>query len=257
MPETDGTRECASCGAALAGEQLICARCGEIQRRSRRVRCRQCGTLNSQSQRVCVACGDSLRGYWIRPVLATLAILIGVLLVLIAASWLHQQARTPQPVPVSTERATGQLAPTSMEMLTHSPAPSGTPLPTPITTATPTPGPTSTPSWTPTQARSPTPTSSTTPTSSSTPTATSIPTTLPSPTATPTETFTPAPSATATPFVHIVASGDTLYDIAARYDTTVQAIMEANGLTSTRLRIGQQLVIPLATATLTPSPTQP
>jgi LysM repeat protein len=257
VPETDGTRECAYCGAALAGEQLICARCGAIQRQSRRVRCRQCGTLNSQSQRVCVACGDSLRGYWIRPVLATFAILIGVALVLIAASWLRRQARTPQPVPVSTEQATGQVAPTSVEMLTHTPGPSGTPLATHIPTATPTPSPTSTPTWTPTQTRSPTPTSSTTPTSSFTPTATSIPTTLPSPTATPTETFTPAPSATATPFVHIVASGDTLYDIAARYGTTVQAIMEANGLTSTRLSVGQQLIIPLATATPAPSPTQP
>jgi hypothetical protein len=33
--------------------------------------------------------------------------------------------------------------------------------------------------------------------------------------------------------------------------------MEANGLTSAQLRIGQQLIIPLATATPVPSPTQP
>jgi LysM repeat protein len=257
VSETDGTRECAYCGATLAVEQLICARCGETQRPSRRVRCRQCGTLNTQSRRVCVACGDSLRGYWIRPVLAALAILIGVGLVLIAAFWLRPQARTPQPVPVSTERATGQLAPTFAEMLTHTPGPSDTPLPIRSATATPTPGPTSTLTWTPTQTRSPTPTMSTTPTPSSTPTATGSATTLPSPTATPTETFTPAPSATATPFIHIVASGDTLYDIAARYGTTVQAIMQANGLTNTRLSVGQQLIIPLATATPVPSTTQP
>jgi LysM repeat protein len=65
------------------------------------------------------------------------------------------------------------------------------------------------------------------------------------------------PSATATPFIHTVAVGDTLYDIAARYGTTVQAIMEANGLTSTRLNVGQQLTIPVATPTPLPTPTQP
>jgi hypothetical protein len=31
--------------------------------------------------------------------------------------------------------------------------------------------------------------------------------------------------------------------------------MEANGLTNTRLRVGQQLIIPLATATPVPAPT--
>jgi LysM repeat protein len=50
--------------------------------------------------------------------------------------------------------------------------------------------------------------------------------------------------------------GDTLYDIAASYGVTVQAIMDANGLTSTRLNVGQQLIIPVATATPEPTPTQ-
>jgi LysM repeat protein len=70
------------------------------------------------------------------------------------------------------------------------------------------------------------------------------------------ETLTPTPSPTATPFIHSVIAGDTLYDLAARYDTTVNAIMEANGLTSTRLSVGQQLIIPLATSTPVPTPTQ-
>lgn len=44
--------------------------------------------------------------------------------------------------------------------------------------------------------------------------------------------------------VHIVQTGDTLYSIARRYGTTVDAIMSANGLTSTTIYVGQQLIIP-------------
>jgi len=45
---------------------------------------------------------------------------------------------------------------------------------------------------------------------------------------------------------YTVQAGDTLYDIAQRYNTTVQAIMQANHLTSTNIYIGQQLHIPTA-----------
>lgn len=256
MPKTDGGRECPHCGAALAGEQLICARCGEIRKRSRRLRCRHCGTANSQSQQMCVACGEPLKGNWIRPGLIILAIVIGLALLLITAAWLHRQGWTQQPIEVSTERVTSKVAATPAEMLTPTPAASITPRSTLVPTATQSPSPTSTPTWTLTPTRSPTPTSTTTATASSTPTSTNTPTPSPSPTATMIETLTPTPSLTATPFIYSVKAGDTLYDIAARYDTTVNAIMEANGLTSTRLSVGQQLIIPLATSTPVPTPTQ-
>ena len=42
---------------------------------------------------------------------------------------------------------------------------------------------------------------------------------------------------------YTVKSGDTLYDLAREYGTTVRAIQEANGLTGSRLRIGQQLML--------------
>lgn len=45
--------------------------------------------------------------------------------------------------------------------------------------------------------------------------------------------------------VYVVAQGDTLFSIARRYGTTVQAIQGANGLTDYNIRIGQQLIIPL------------
>ena len=75
---------------------------------------------------------------------------------------------------------------------------------------------------------------------------------------TPTTTTTPGASATSTPVVsatptsivltapitYTVQLGDTLYSLAKRYGTTVQAIMQANGLTSTFLRSGQLIWIP-------------
>ncbi len=63
----------------------------------------------------------------------------------------------------------------------------------------------------------------------------------PGPTAKPTRTPTPA----ATPLVHVVVSGETLFVIAARYGVTVAAIAEANGLADPGLIYpGQHLVIP-------------
>jgi LysM repeat protein len=49
----------------------------------------------------------------------------------------------------------------------------------------------------------------------------------------------PAPSR-----VHVVKPGDTLFSIARIYGTTVQAIMQCNGLTSSNIRVGQTLKIP-------------
>jgi hypothetical protein len=44
--------------------------------------------------------------------------------------------------------------------------------------------------------------------------------------------------------VYIVRRGDTLFSIARRYGTTVQAIMRVNNLRSTRIYVGQRLMIP-------------
>jgi len=55
--------------------------------------------------------------------------------------------------------------------------------------------------------------------------------------------------------VHVVASGDTLSGIAARYGVSVRALVAANRLPSERatLRIGQRLSVPAATAVKTPA----
>lgn len=49
--------------------------------------------------------------------------------------------------------------------------------------------------------------------------------------------------------LYIVSSGDTLQNIAARYNSTEQEIIRANSLDSTTLRRGQVLVIPSGTST--------
>ena len=149
MLEADGWRECTHCGAALAGEQLICARCGETQRRSRRVRCRQCGTLNSQSQQECVACGGSLRGYWVRPALIAVSILAGVVLILVAVIWLRQRCAIQPPVTTPAGQATGEVAAIPDEVFTSTPLPSPTPGQTSAPTRTQRPSPTPSPTWTP------------------------------------------------------------------------------------------------------------
>jgi nucleoid-associated protein YgaU len=77
------------------------------------------------------------------------------------------------------------------------------------------------------------------------PTAAPVPT--PQPSASPSPTPSPEPSPT--PLVHTVKRGENLTQIANRYDTTVAAIVAANGLKNANLiEVGQKLVIP------TPSP---
>jgi len=56
--------------------------------------------------------------------------------------------------------------------------------------------------------------------------------------------------------VYVVRRGDTLYSIARRYGTSVQAIVQANNLRSTRIYVGQRLIIPGALPGPAPSPVQ-
>lgn len=44
---------------------------------------------------------------------------------------------------------------------------------------------------------------------------------------------------------HVVQTGDTLFGLARRFGTTVEAIMSVNGLTTSTIRVGQQLLIPV------------
>ena len=151
-------------------------------------------------------------------------------------------------------------------------APTNSPTYTPIiSTATPTNTPfpaTATPTFSP-AATMPTeveilPTSTPKP-PPPTPTYTPVPAPTPVPTATPTPlppTPTQTPTSTPTPCeppsnwqVYVVQLGDTLYSLAQRHGTTVDAIMQANCLEDDTLRVGQQLYLPPPTPTATATPT--
>jgi LysM repeat protein len=113
----------------------------------------------------------------------------------------------------------------------------------------------SAPTATPTKSLVATFTATATHTATSTPTETPIPTDTPPPT----PTDTPAPTATPTPpyAIYVVQAGDTLSGIASRFGVTSQAIMDANGMTSTIINIGTELTIPTSggSASLPPNPT--
>ena len=132
--------------------------------------------------------------------------------------------------------------------------------PTPTVTATPTstPVPTATPTSTPVPTVTPTPTTPATPTkvpATNTPTpAPATPTKVPA-TNTPTRApATPTPVSTPVGTVsYTIRAGDTLADIARRFDTTVASLLALNpGLNPSRLRVGQ--VILVAGGSATPAP---
>jgi len=59
-----------------------------------------------------------------------------------------------------------------------------------------------------------------------------------------TDTTTPQPADAQPAATHIVERGNTLYSIAKRYGVTVDAIRQANGLTSNEISVGQRICIP-------------
>ncbi|MGH2462907.1 MAG: LysM peptidoglycan-binding domain-containing protein, partial [Candidatus Limnocylindria bacterium] len=93
---------------------------------------------------------------------------------------------------------------------------------------------------------SPSPSAMPSPSATSEPSGTATPSASPTTPASPTPTPGPTPTPAPTPVTYIVQSGDTLNAIAARFGTTAQAIMDANGLTSDLIHPGQVLIIPVS-----------
>lgn len=75
---------------------------------------------------------------------------------------------------------------------------------------------------------------------------------MPTPGGPPSPTRTPTPEA----IIYIVEEGDTLYDIALRFNVSLEELIEANRLENpNQLQVGQELVIPAPRApTVTPLP---
>lgn len=90
------------------------------------------------------------------------------------------------------------------------------------------------------------------PENTATPTGPSAAATTPAGVAT---TPTPAPTPTSTvPETYTVVAGDTLWDIAERFDTTIAAIVELNGLADAdAIEIGQMLKLPGSAGTTPPA----
>jgi len=95
-------------------------------------------------------------------------------------------------------------------------------------------------------------------TATATNTATSTPTDTPvatdTPPATPTATNPPSASPTPPYVTYVVQAGDTLSGIASRFGVSVQAIMDANGISSAIINVGTQLIIPAAGGSVSPPP---
>jgi LysM repeat protein len=103
----------------------------------------------------------------------------------------------------------------------------------------------------------PIPTATATVTPTATDAVTLTPSATPTPTFTPTEPPTPVPSPTIPPPIrYTVQPGDTLLDLALRFNVSVEAIKAANGMTDDILIAGQELLIPVATPTPVPGATE-
>lgn len=266
---------CPKCGAALSGRTSFCSQCGHPLSHKRSVRrCPSCGMRVAETAKTCLMCGApleeartllpsfSLVSLLSLPVLGALGVFI-----IVAAVWLLRPWESIQIVAYQTPTPTATFTPT--------------PFPTSTATSTPTPTPTATPTpevFTYRVQRGDT-LSSLAAKFNTTVEAIRIVNNLTGdeiqwgidilipvgPVGTGEE-ETPEPTETVLPTggleTYVVESGDTLITIAAMFETTVEALMEANDISSPEaLRAGQELIIargtptPLPTKTPTPTPT--
>ena len=218
-------------------------------------RCPQCGTPVAQRADTCLMCGAVLKeskrksGRLPQTDLLLPLLLVGALALL----WLWKPWRAAEPQALTAATATVSTTPAQLPTATYAMAPTATPL------QSPTPPPTAT--LPPNQTRHTVKSGETVSTIAklygttiqAILQANSLKATsylrigqelvIPLPVAnTPTPTVTPTPSPT--PFLYTIKSGDTLSVIAQRYKTTVEALMQANGITdATRIHIGTKLKI--------------
>lgn len=215
--------------------------------------CPNCGMPVAQKAETCLMCGAQLKEQKKRDVQLPQGELLWplIIVVVIAALWLWKpwQAVEPQAQAQDTATPTATALPTA----THAVAPTATPLysPTPLPTVT----------LPPNQTRHTVESGETVSTIAKKYGATTtailrangltansilsigqeliIPLPI-ADTPTPTPTLTPSP----TPFVYTIKSGDTLSAIAKRYNTTVEALMQANNIVdATRISVGTKINI--------------
>lgn len=161
------------------------------------------------------------------PVLTAMFVLI---LVVFAVGCTYQSPAGRQPTPVPTAAATSAAAATA-------PAAMATPVLPATTIAT---QPTATPTSSAFSELAPSPVPSPTPVAETGAVATATPLPTPAPT------LESGGAATGTEGItYVVRWGDTLFSIAQKFGTSVDAIKAANGLTSDFIIVGQELIIPV------------
>lgn len=223
-------------------------------------RCPRCGTPVAQKAETCLLCGAHLREQKKRSLRLPLGdlwlpllVVVAIVVVWVWKPWLIRQPQAMAPVPTDVAAESAMPTATSPPTATYPVAPTATPLnsPTPPPTATLPPNQTyhtveSGEAIESIAKKYGTTTSVILKANGLNANSLIHPgdvLIIPLPIAdTPTPTVTPTPSPT--PFLYTVKSGDTLSEIARRFNTTVEALMEANGIQdATRLRVGEKLTI--------------
>ncbi len=294
---------CPKCGSRIAEQAHFCPECG-TQLAAVRVKrkCAHCGAEIDSQVAVCPECGESLStnaplrvprrlGPTLKRAGWVLAVVVGVLLLVsVARAGLFLPRPAAQPRPTATAPLLALNEPSPSATLAPTDEPTATTEPTQAATNTPTQPPaTDTPAAPP---ATPTPVIHVIQSGESLRSIAEqynisvddlarannmkatdlilvgqklvIPGQNPAPTAAPEQS---QPAATPAPVTYVVQKGDNLLSIALKYNTTVDALMAANGLQNAdSLQLGQQLQIPgqsivqptlapTAAPTATPQPT--
>lgn len=292
-----GAKRCPSCYTVVLHNQIVCAECGtRLVPRLTRVRCLRCGKHATTDHVICPHCGRNLRPATSRLLtIGAPVLLVGALAIVLIArgmptflqenenlSLLQNFVITPasaesEPTvrlvreslaPAVVQSGPGQSdessnsngAPAAVAISTPTPAQEETAgaangsqaASMPAATAVP-------PAETPAETVAPpaeTPTAAVAPVEQ---TATPPPTPSPTPTAKSTATETASASPTPAWVIYTIRAGDTIAEIANRFDISQDELLRANGLTpqdTTRLQIGDAIVLPgFLQVTSTPTPT--
>ena len=301
-----GAKRCPSCHTPVLHNQVVCAECGtQLAPRLTKLRCHRCGNRATSDHVICPHCGRELRAAPSRLLtIGAPALLVGALAIALIARDMPSllQGNDNLPLirnfvitPVSSDSeptvrpARQSLAPAVVQsgagQSTESTSSSEAPAAAVPSTPTPTPPPEESngaangsqtqispqdtvvpPTETPAAAAVP-------PTVAPTETATAAAeTSTPTSTPLPPPTATTIPTATSTPAwkTYAIVRGDTIGEIAKRFNIDLDELMRANGLSELdvrRLQIGDEIVLPgwlqetatptaapAATATETPTP---
>lgn len=264
--------DCTNCGAQLEATQTQCHVCGQATAfRKIQRRCINCGSPAAADATTCIMCGNTIDALPNRATSFTVSwpgILIGLILIVSLIYWFFQIQAAPI-VPLTVAAETRTITPTFTPVFIP-PTPTITPTPTETGTATPTatPTPTTTPTPIVHQVRSGE-------------TLLTIADTynisvddLVAANNISTQSILQVDQALVIPYfvdlpqqvgfdirsrpiiTYTVQSGDTLSDIALRFDTSINTIAQANpGLDLDFLSIGQALIVPLQDPTATTTPT--